>query len=240
VIEKIFVAHSHQLVATKTSVIGHRGERLGDDSIDGRIRRIHGRYAIGKRSQACDGNFDLIARLQEDHGPETEANACGSTGREDITNLQSLSLRQRLDKISNVENELIGCGTLSFLAVDESFNLKDLGEMFFRDSNGAHRTKGVWTFAYIELLVISLAFSCSHVVDNGIAPNVIQSVFLLDAEAWLADNDTYFAFVVGGFGEFGMWINVFPMGNDGGCSFGKDDGMGWLVDFIGGIVPDES
>lgn len=108
--------------------------------------------------------------------------------------------------------------------------------MLLGDCNWAHGTECVWAFANIELLVITLALSSRNIVDDGVSPDMIQSVFLGYTKSSLANNDADFALIVNGFSELSMWENVFTMSNDAGGSLCENDWVCRLIYFIRGVV----
>ena len=78
-----------------------------------------------------------------------------------------------------------------------------------------HWAESVWRLSDVELLVVTLAFPRSHIVDDGVAPNVVHCFILVDAEALLANDDTQFTFVVDGFGEFGVRMDFVAIADYG-------------------------
>lgn len=95
-----------------------------------------------------------------------------------------------------------------------------------------HRAKSVRRLANVELLVISLALSCSEVVDNRVPPNVIHGFILGYTESLLPDNHADFALIVESLGKLMVRKDVITVGNNGGKALGEDDWMGWLVFFV--------
>ena len=78
-----------------------------------------------------------------------------------------------------------------------------------------HWAESVGGFANVELLVVALALSRRHVVDDGVAPNIVHGFILPDAEAFLTDDDAELALVIGGLGELGVRVDVLAVCDDG-------------------------
>lgn len=47
-----------------------------------------------------------------------------------------------------------------------------------------HWTESVCRLPDIELFVVTLAFPCSHIIDDGVTPDVVHSFVLANAEAF--------------------------------------------------------
>jgi len=95
-----------------------------------------------------------------------------------------------------------------------------------------HGTECVRGFANIELLMIPLALSCSHVIDDRIAPDMLHGTLLGYTEARLANDDTKLALIVSSLGELRMWIDVFAIGNDRREALREYHGVRWLIDLV--------
>ena len=109
--------------------------------------------------------------------------------------------------------------------------------MLFRHGDRTHRAKRVSGLADEELLVVSLFLASGNVVDDGVAPDVGHGVVLVDFERGLvADDDADFAFVVEGLGEGGVRVDRLAAGDDAGGTFGEDDRVAGLVDFVRRVV----
>lgn len=68
--------------------------------------------------------------------------------------------------------------------------------MFLGYSNWSNWAKGIRALANIELLVITLAFTSSNIIDNCVAPDIARSISFRNLEARLADNDADLSLVV--------------------------------------------
>lgn len=175
--------------------------------------------------------------------------------RQDVAWHQCLPFTHSHDKIRDTEDQVLGCGVLAELSVDVCLHSKDFVQFVGRNGDRAlhfsmlvgcwyadraagttyHRAEGIWRFADVELLMIALALSCRHVVDDGIAPDVVHGFILPNAKAFLANDDSEFALVVDSLGELRVRVNVLSVCNDGREALGEDDGVRRLVDLVGAI-----
>ena len=48
----------------------------------------------------------------------------------------------------------------------------------------------------VELLMISLLLSSRHIVDDGVSPDMIHCVLLVNRESRLSDDHSYFTLIV--------------------------------------------
>lgn len=96
-----------------------------------------------------------------------------------------------------------------------------------------HRTECVSGLANVELLVIPLPLSCSHIVNDGVSPDMIPGVFLPDLKPGSAHNDANLALIVRRRGEaLIVAVNVLAVRDNGSRPLGKDDGVAGAVDLV--------
>ena len=103
-------------------------------------------------------------------------------------------------------------------------------------SKSRHHFRGYSRLSNIELLVVSLAFACCHVVDDGETPYMVESVLLANLEARLANNDSDFSLVVNRFCEIGVWVDFISVRDGRSPSFSEDDGMRGHVNFVRAVI----
>jgi hypothetical protein len=84
--------------------------------------------------------------------------------------------------------------------------------------------------------VIALPFPCSHIINDGVAPDVVQSVLLFDLEPTFANYHTNFSFVVNGVCEPRMGENWLSMSNNACGTLSKNYRMCWLVCLVGRVL----
>lgn len=133
------------------------------------------------------------------------------------------------------EDQILNCCLLTHLAIDLSFYGKDFWQFAGWHSNWTYWAVSVWRFANVELLVISLALASSHVVDNGVTPDIVNGICLRDPEPGFANDDTNFTLIIRALGEPLMRENWFTRCDDTCCTFGEEDRMCWLVHLVTGI-----
>jgi hypothetical protein len=85
--------------------------------------------------------------------------------------------------------------------------------------------------------MVALSLTSSHIVDNGITPDVLHSVLLGDLVAGFTNDDSNLALIIDGLRKVRMWIDVLPSADDRRETLGEDDGVGWLINLIGAIKP---
>lgn len=52
--------------------------------------------------------------------------------------------------------------------------------------------------------MVPLPLSCGHVIDNGVAPNMVHCVLLADLKSGLPNNDTNLALIIRALREAGV------------------------------------
>jgi hypothetical protein len=98
-----------------------------------------------------------------------------------------------------------------------------------------HRTECIRRLADIELLMVALSLPRSHIIDDGITPDMAHCICLGDSEACFSDNDANLAFEVDGLGEACVREDGLPAGDYASGALGEDYGVRGLVDFVGGV-----
>jgi hypothetical protein len=146
--------------------------------------------------------------------------------------LQSLATRECRDQERNAENEIFGGRILPLLSVYKSLNSELLRKIFFGNRDRANWAKRVRRLSEVKLLVVSLAFSRGHVVDDGVSPYMIHGILFFDLETWFADNDADFSFVVRTFGETWVREDIVTVGDDRCRPFRENNRMCGLVKFV--------
>jgi hypothetical protein len=71
----------------------------------------------------------------------------------------------------------------------------------------------VWSFPYVELLVITLALSCSHVIHDGVSPDVIHSIVFTDTKTVFSHDNSEFTFIISCASELWTWVDTVAIGN---------------------------
>jgi hypothetical protein len=100
-----------------------------------------------------------------------------------------------------------------------------------------HGAESVGRLADVELLVVPLPLSGSHVVNDGVAPDVLPGILFADPKTRLADNDANLAFIVKALGEPLVRVDILAVSDDRSGSLGEDDGVARRVDLVGAVVP---
>ena len=95
-----------------------------------------------------------------------------------------------------------------------------------------HWTKSIRTLPNVELFVISLSFSRRHIIHDGIPPNIIHGILLLDPEPSFSNNDTNLTFIIRRLRKRTMRKDLFPMSNNGCEPLREYNRMRWLVYLI--------
>ena len=105
--------------------------------------------------------------------------------------------RDRRDDRRDVEDQQAGIGALADIAVDEAADRR-VGDVDLVLAHGKrpHRTEGVLRLGDQPLAVAALQIARGDVVDDGIAPDMVEGILRLDAAAGLADDDGEFRLVV--------------------------------------------
>ena len=109
---------------------------------------------------------------------EADADAGRRAGGDDVARLQRDAGGERLDDGRNVEDQQRSIGVLAQLAVDAAADRR-VGQMSIssaRHRPGAHRAEGVLRLADQPLAVAALQVAGGHVVDDGVAPDVVEGV----------------------------------------------------------------
>lgn len=60
-------------------------------------------------------------------------------------------------------------------------------------------------------------------VNDGIAPDIVKSILLIDFVSSLADNDANLTLIIQCLSELRMWIDLLAIRNDASASLGEDD-----------------
>ena len=85
--------------------------------------------------------------------------------------------------------------------------------------------------------MISLPLSGSHVVDDGVSPDIVHGIGLGNTKSWFADDDTELSLIVNRLGEFGVRIKLISIRDNGSEAFGENNGMSGLIDLVGTVEP---
>ena len=105
-----------------------------------------------------------------------------------------------------------------------------------KNSHTHHRAKGVWRFPNVELLVVPLSFSCSHIIDDSIAPNVAHGLGFPDLEPTFANDHSDLPFIVHSVCKSRMRVDWLSVSNNACGTFGENNGVRWLICFVAGVV----
>lgn len=149
-----------------------------------------------------------------------------------ISRHERLPLGECLDQKRDAEDQVLCCCILSWLAVDMCLDAESLVELLLRDGDGSHRAESIWAFPNIKLLMVPLPLPRSHIVDDGVTPHMIQSILLGDLEACFANDDSKFTFIIQSLRELWMRVDLVSIRDDGGETFGEDNWMCGLIDFV--------
>ena len=155
-------------------------------------------HRVSQGSNAVDSALYHIAGLQEFRRVEAHADAGGSAGGDDGAGQQRHAGGQLLDDVRDGGNQQVCGGILPQLAVDAGGDMQSRrkGDLVSSDDAGANGGKAVQTFAEIPLLVGGLQDTGRHIVEDGIAEDIVRRVFCLHVFRRLADDDRQLGFVV--------------------------------------------
>ena len=86
---------------------------------------------------------------------------------------------------------------MTLFAIDNATHTRVGAVKFVRsDHPRTHGAEGIEGFAHIPLLVAHLHIACSHIVDDGVAENMLHGVCGRDVFAAFANDDSEFGFIV--------------------------------------------
>jgi hypothetical protein len=60
-------------------------------------------------------------------------------------------------------------------------------------------------------------------VNDGIPPDIVKSILLIDLVSSLADNDANLTLIIQRLSELRMWIDLLAIRNNASASLGEDD-----------------
>lgn len=83
--------------------------------------------------------------------------------------------------------------------------------------------------------MVALPLASSHIINNGITPDVLHSVLLGNLMACFADDNSNLALIIDSLGEARVRIDFLTSTNDGGETLGEDDRVSGLVNLIGAV-----
>src|SRR5690606_16396053 len=123
-------------------------------------------------------------------------------GGDDVAGSQRDAGGQRLDQRRYVEDERARVGVLAQFPIDPAAHRR-VGEIdfFAADRERPHGAEAVLRLADQPLLVPTLQVTGGDVVDDGVAPDVLQRPGARDGAATTADDDRKFRLVVDGLGD---------------------------------------
>ena len=106
-----------------------------------------------------------------------KAYAGGSAGGDHVAGLQRDHLRDVLDQLRNLENELAGVGFLQNLAADFERDIQRvrIGDLILGDDARPHGREGVEGLAHQPLRGGVLVIARADVVDDGVAEDVLHA-----------------------------------------------------------------
>jgi hypothetical protein len=84
--------------------------------------------------------------------------------------------------------------------------------------------------------MVPLTFPCGHVINDGVSPNMLHCIGLLNLESTLPNDHPDFSLIIHCICEPRMWEYWVTMGNNACSSFREDDRVCWLVGFVAGII----
>src|SRR6059036_2243301 len=143
-------------------------------------------------SRLLDGILDLpeagnvqaarVARLEEDRRLAREAHAGRCARRDEIAGREGHQAREVAHEIADVEDERLGVAALHRLAVDPELQLEDVrvGDLVPVRDVRTHRRKGLRDLAGHPLAPDELEVASAHVIDDRVAPDVIQRLISPD------------------------------------------------------------
>ena len=173
-------------------------------------------------AEAGRGHSDFVTGLQVLGRVEPDADTDGGAGGDHVAGLQGDSRGEGFDDGRHVEDQQRGVGVLAQFTVDAGLQLQ-VGDV---DVVGGHRPRAqraerVERLADEPLLVVALQVACGHVVDEGVAPHVVESVGFGHLGGALADDDADLALVVQRRGDVGVRVDRIAGGDDGGGGLGE-------------------
>ncbi len=155
-------------------------------------------HRVSQGADTFNGALHHIAGLQEFRWVEAHADAGRGAGGDDGAGQQRHAGGQLLDDVRDGGNQQVCGGILPQLAVDAGGDMQSRrkGDLVSSDDAGANGGKAVQTFAEIPLLVGGLQDTGRHIVEDGIAEDIVRRVFCLHVFRRLADDDRQLGFVV--------------------------------------------
>ena len=175
---------------------------------------------------------DFVTGLQKTRRIEAETNSGRGTGGDNVAGFQRHALGKLGDNSRNIRNQQAGVGLLTQLAIDMAGNIQFQREwqLAFVDNGRPHDRISVQRFAAEPLNVLFLNTAGGHIVENGVAENVIFRFLRLDVAAGFADDDSQFRLVVHAFVQSRMRSDAFVGAGDSAGTFGEVNVL--LVFFI--------
>lgn len=170
---------------------------------------IRSAHRVSQGADAFDGALYHIAGLQELRRVEAHADAGGGAGGDDGAGQQRHVGGQLLDDVRDGGNQQVCGGILPQLPVDAGGNMQGRrkGDLISGDNTETHRGKAIQTLAEVPLLMSGLQDAGRHIVEDGVAEDVVRRVFRLHVFRRLADNDRQLGLVVQPFHEAGVALD---------------------------------
>ena len=170
---------------------------------------IRSSHRVPQGTDALDGALYHIAGLQEFRRVEAHADAGRSAGGDDGAGQQRHAGGQLLDDVRNGGDQQVCGGVLPQLAIDAGGDVQGgwKGDLVSGDDTGAHGGKAVQTLAEIPLLIGGLQNAGRHIVENGIAEDVVRRVFRFHVFRRPTDDDCQLSFIVQPFHKTGVALD---------------------------------
>ena len=132
---------------------------------------------------------------------------------------------ERLDDRRNIEDQEARIGALAQLGVDVAADRRVADvDLLTRDGIRTHRAERVLGFADQPLAVAALQIARGYVIDDGVAPDVVERVLRVDAVSAFADDDGELRLVVGCLGNFRVNDHRAAAGDHRFRDLGEHDG----------------
>src|SRR5262245_6889761 len=157
---------------------------------------------VFQHANATDLDAGDVARQQVFRRLESDANARRRSRRDDVARLQRDSRRDRGDDGRDIEDQAARIGVLPKFAVNPALDrrVREI-DLVSRHSPWAHWAERVLRFADQPLAIAALQVTRRDVVNDGIAPDVVERVFWKYTAAALADDNRKLRLVVHGLGD---------------------------------------
>ncbi len=193
---------------------------------------------IAQFSDSRDFDHDLVAGAKITWRFTHETNAGRSAGGNDVSGFEGKNARKECDQIGNLENQFAGVRILQRFAAhfDLDVELVRVWNGIGSHDPGTHRGERVKSFSHQPLRCRALVIAGGHVINDGVAEDMIRPAFRSDVAAAAANHESEFGLVIGSFRD--LWKNDVRSGpDDGGWELVEDGRNFWnLCSGFGGVI----